>query len=102
MQRYPEVLEYFYSLIEMNLPDENDVAVRDPPLSALSGARKVRVREREREREREIQRERERSAIEEGRGKERETPGGSRRPGRSVPWAGAAPSSGYAYTGPSY
>jgi hypothetical protein len=92
VQRYPEVLEYFYSLVEMTLPDDNDAAVRDPPLSALSGARKARVRERERER------------IEEGRGRGRETPGSLRRPDRrSVPWASQAPgSSGYTFAGPAY
>lgn len=37
MQRYPEVLEYFYSLVELTLPDDNEPAVKDPPLSALSG-----------------------------------------------------------------
>lgn len=81
MQRYPEVLEYFYSLVEMSLPSDDDVAVRDPPLSALSGARK--------------QRQRERATIEEARAR---TPGSSRRPGRGVPWA----SSGYTYAGPTY
>ncbi len=41
VQRYPEVLEYFYSLVELTLPDDNDPAVKDPPLSALSGSRKA-------------------------------------------------------------
>lgn len=41
VQRYPEVLEYFYSLIELKYPDENEPAVRDPPLSALNGPRKA-------------------------------------------------------------
>jgi hypothetical protein len=40
VQRYPEVLEYFYSLVELTLPDDNETAVKDPPLSALSGPRK--------------------------------------------------------------
>lgn len=40
VQRYPEVLEYFYSLVELSLPDDNEPAVKDPPLSALSGPRK--------------------------------------------------------------
>lgn len=40
VQRYPEVLEYFYSLVELTLPDDNEPAVKDPPLSALSGSRK--------------------------------------------------------------
>ncbi|KAI1822812.1 hypothetical protein F4861DRAFT_540633 [Xylaria intraflava] len=43
VQRYPEVLEYFYGLVEMNLPPEDDPAVKDPPLSAMNGAtRKTR------------------------------------------------------------
>ncbi|KAK8118686.1 uncharacterized protein PG998_003312 [Apiospora kogelbergensis] len=37
VQRYPEVLEYFYSLVELSLPQDDDGAVRDPPLSALTG-----------------------------------------------------------------
>ncbi len=40
VQRYPEVLEYFYSLVELTLPDDNEAAVKDPPLSALNGSRK--------------------------------------------------------------
>ncbi|GAP82617.2 putative serine threonine protein phosphatase [Rosellinia necatrix] len=38
VQRYPEVLEYFFTLVELNLPAEDDPAVKDPPLSALNGA----------------------------------------------------------------
>jgi len=46
VQRYPEVLEYFYGLVDLNLPSDEEPAVKDPPLSALSGgARKVRQRE---------------------------------------------------------
>ncbi|KAK3991330.1 hypothetical protein QBC44DRAFT_52393 [Cladorrhinum sp. PSN332] len=41
VQRYPEVLEYFYSLVELTLPDDNEAAVKDPPLSALQGSRKA-------------------------------------------------------------
>ncbi|KAK3391094.1 hypothetical protein B0H63DRAFT_539702 [Podospora didyma] len=41
VQRYPEVLEYFYSLVELTLPDDNEQAVKDPPLSALNGSRKA-------------------------------------------------------------
>lgn len=58
VQRYPEVLQYFYSLgalatlhplfiarrtdeyeVEFNLPSDDDPTVRDPPLSALNGSR---------------------------------------------------------------
>jgi hypothetical protein len=38
VQRYPEVLEYFYSLVTFTLPPDHDSAVKDPPLSALTGA----------------------------------------------------------------
>ncbi|KAI1179408.1 hypothetical protein F4777DRAFT_474842 [Nemania sp. FL0916] len=38
VQRYPEVLEYFFGLVEMQLPPEEDPAVKDPPLSAMNGA----------------------------------------------------------------
>ncbi len=41
VQRYPEVLEYFYSLVELTLPAEDEPTVRHPPLSALSGSRKA-------------------------------------------------------------
>lgn len=63
VQRYPEVLEYFYSLgkpyplmlwiiaplsptltlvpVELTLPADDEQAVRDPPLSALNGSRKA-------------------------------------------------------------
>ena len=40
VQRYPEVLEYFYSLVELTLPDDNEAIVKDPPLSALNGPRR--------------------------------------------------------------
>ncbi|KAI2626191.1 hypothetical protein GGS21DRAFT_493400 [Xylaria nigripes] len=43
VQRYPEVLEYFFGLVEMNLPADDDPAIKDPPLSAMNGAtRKAR------------------------------------------------------------
>jgi hypothetical protein len=47
VQRYPEVLEYFYGLVTLDLPGDDEPGVRDPPLSALGGGmgRKVRVRE---------------------------------------------------------
>lgn len=34
VQRYPEVLEYFYSLIELTLPADDEAAVKNPPLTA--------------------------------------------------------------------
>jgi len=40
VQRYPEVLEYYFSLVELTLPPEDHPSVKDPPLSALSGSRK--------------------------------------------------------------
>ncbi|KAK3956180.1 hypothetical protein QBC32DRAFT_203536 [Pseudoneurospora amorphoporcata] len=44
VQRYPEVLEYFYSLVELTLPDDGDASVKDPPLNALSGPRRLSTR----------------------------------------------------------
>ncbi|KAI2778108.1 hypothetical protein F4815DRAFT_478780 [Daldinia loculata] len=41
VQSFPEILEYFYSLVEVTLPSDDDPAVNDPPLSALSGSRKA-------------------------------------------------------------
>jgi hypothetical protein len=74
VQRYPEVLEYFYSLVTFTLPRDDDAAVKDPPLSALTGAR---VRE----------------SV--GKGKGGERAGGRSTPGIRRP--GPPPSSGYAY-----
>lgn len=37
VQRYPEVLEYFFGLVELTLPADDEPGVRDPPLSALNG-----------------------------------------------------------------
>ena len=36
VQRYPETLEYYYGLVDLSLPSDDDPAVRNPPLSALS------------------------------------------------------------------
>lgn len=44
VQRYPEVLEYFFGLVELTLPAEDEAAVKDPPLSALNGYRKANRR----------------------------------------------------------
>lgn len=71
VQRYPEVLEYFYGLVDLTLPSDDDPGVRDPPLSALNGGgttreRKVRLREpseRERGGEGERRRRRERATT---------------------------------------
>jgi hypothetical protein len=41
VQRYPEVLEYFFSLVELTLPGDNEDSVKDPPLSAMNGSRKA-------------------------------------------------------------
>ncbi|PKS08935.1 hypothetical protein jhhlp_003548 [Lomentospora prolificans] len=40
VQRYPEVLQYFFSLVELALPPDDHPSVKDAPLSALSGSRK--------------------------------------------------------------
>lgn len=37
VQRYPEVLEYYFGLVELTLPADDEPAVKDPPLSALNG-----------------------------------------------------------------
>ncbi|CZT43746.1 uncharacterized protein RSE6_03826 [Rhynchosporium secalis] len=122
VQRYPEVLEYFYGLVDLNLPGDSDPGVRDPPLSALGGVgvgrereRKVRLREssevEERRRRRRSRGERE--GIEErerdrervmrvpapptaagGRGRDRERA----RPGAMY----APPMAGYEYVQPRY
>lgn len=42
VQRYPEVLEYFYNLVTLTLPAEDEPAVRDPTFASL--ARKQRKR----------------------------------------------------------
>lgn len=39
VQKYPEVLEYYYSWVTFELPNDCEPGVRDPPLSALAGAR---------------------------------------------------------------
>jgi hypothetical protein len=41
VQRYPEVLEYFFSQVDITLPPDDDPVVKDPPLSALNGSRKA-------------------------------------------------------------
>ncbi|EQK98310.1 hypothetical protein G6O67_000655 [Ophiocordyceps sinensis] len=41
VQRYPEVLEYYFGLVELTLPADDEPAVKDPPLSALTGHRKA-------------------------------------------------------------
>ncbi|KAF7562493.1 hypothetical protein G7046_g1638 [Stylonectria norvegica] len=41
VQRYPEVLEYFFGLVELTLPAEDEPSVKDPPLSSLNGYRKA-------------------------------------------------------------
>jgi hypothetical protein len=108
VQRYPEVLEYFYGLVDLNLPSDEEPGVRDPPLSALGGGasgreRKVRVREppisdrrertprrrRSEERKRDTRRERERPVA--------PPPPPIRVPSRGAGYAGG----GYSY-GPLY
>ncbi|SZF01226.1 unnamed protein product [Blumeria hordei] len=41
--RYPEVLEYFYGLVNITLPSENDKDVREPPLRSSSLLRRKRM-----------------------------------------------------------
>lgn len=42
VQSYPETLEYFYSLVQLSVPADNDPAVKDLPWSTLNGARRKR------------------------------------------------------------
>jgi hypothetical protein len=44
VQRYPEVLEYFFGLVELTLPAEDEPAVKEPPLGSLASSRKVNRR----------------------------------------------------------
>lgn len=44
VQRYPEVLEYFYGLVELTLPANDEPAVKEPPLGTLTGHRKAQRR----------------------------------------------------------
>jgi hypothetical protein len=86
VQRYPEVLEYFYGLVELSLPGEEESCVRDPPLSALGGGKRgARLREGG-------ERERRRSRIGGG-------GGGRERDGRR-PGVAFAPVPGYGYVQP--
>ncbi|KAL1891232.1 hypothetical protein Cpir12675_005050 [Ceratocystis pirilliformis] len=41
VQRYPEVLEYFFGLVELTLPGDGEPGVKDPPSNALTGGRKA-------------------------------------------------------------
>ncbi|PMD23444.1 hypothetical protein NA56DRAFT_541008, partial [Hyaloscypha hepaticicola] len=70
VQKYPEVLEYFYGLVDLTLPGDDEPGVRDPPLSALAGVavgrdreRKVRLREPSEVEERRRMRRRSRERI---------------------------------------
>ncbi|KAH8648666.1 hypothetical protein BX600DRAFT_555110 [Xylariales sp. PMI_506] len=46
VQRYPEVLEYFYSLVEVTIPGDDDPMVNNPPRGALTRSRSVRIQRR--------------------------------------------------------
>jgi len=97
VQRYPEVLEYFFGLVRLDLPSEEDASVKDPPLSALAAAvpgvgvgnggreRKVRVRESS-----EVEERRRRRAS-----AGRRTPVAAPPPRRERPGAPFAPVQGY-------
>lgn len=46
VQRYPEVLEYYYGLVDLSLPGDDEPQVSDPPMSALAGGKqRVRLRQ---------------------------------------------------------
>ncbi|KAI0183576.1 hypothetical protein EV127DRAFT_414010 [Xylaria flabelliformis] len=44
LEQYSRAVEYFFGLAELTLPAEEDPAVKDPPLSALSGSTRRRRR----------------------------------------------------------
>ncbi|XWW95122.1 hypothetical protein V2A60_003073 [Cordyceps javanica] len=44
VKRYPEVLNYFYSLVQVSLPDDDDPAVKCPPMDRLGDLRHSRRR----------------------------------------------------------
>jgi len=105
VQRYPEVLEYFYGLVDLSLPADDEPGVRDPPLSALGGVavgrereRKVRLREPS---EIEERRRRRRSRVEE---RERiVVPNPPRERSRPAPAYAPPPlGGGYGYVTPGY
>lgn len=97
VQRYPEVLEYFYGLVELSLPGEEEPCVRDPPLSALGGGKRIRVRDGDGGREGGRERRRSRVVV--------SAPGGGRdrgereREGRR-PGVAFAPVPGFGYVQP--
>jgi hypothetical protein len=92
VQRYPEVLEYFYGLVDLSLPAEEDTCVRDPPLSALGGGKRgVKLREGGRRGSRAHGGGSRASVPPEGRERERD----GRRPGVAF-----APVPGYGYVQP--
>jgi hypothetical protein len=104
VQRYPEVLEYFYGLVDLSLPGDEEPGVRDPPLSALSGGKgRVRMRSRGAEgREREGRRRRvgAGSGAGAGAGGGTQVEGGGREGRR--PGVAFAPMPGYSYVQPQY
>jgi hypothetical protein len=53
VQRYPEVLDYYYGLVDLSLPADDEREVFDPPMSALMGGKqRVRLRQPSTERKR--------------------------------------------------
>jgi len=53
VQRYPEVLDYYYGLVDLSLPADDEREVNDPPMSALIGGKqRVRLRQPSTERKR--------------------------------------------------
>ena len=53
VQRYPEVLDYYYGLVDLSLPGDDEPQVSDPPMSALVGGKqRVRLRQPSTERKR--------------------------------------------------
>jgi hypothetical protein len=93
VQRYPDVLEYYYSLVDVSLPADDDPQVSEPPMSALAGG-KQRVRLRHEPSSSGRRRRRSRVSIE-------PIPDGERRrEGRRQGVSFAVPTPGYSYVQP--
>lgn len=84
------MLEYFYSLVDLRVPGDDEQCVRDPPLSALSGVARGKRIARIADGEREVARAR----IGEGKDRERERERGDRRGRRRATFA-VPPYGGY-------
>lgn len=92
VQRYPEVLEYYYGLVDLSLPGDHEEGVRNPPLSALMGGGHGLASGKSRKKERRRSRGRVETTVDMG--------GRRRRP--EVQFAPMPMAGGYGYVLPSY